>query len=249
VSLVPTQTVYTIKRGSRGVVVWAVQRALNSAGQTVTEDGIFGEETQRIVRRFQEATNLTVDGSFGPATSAKMAAVLGKGVSVPVPVGLVRGVVNAESGNLIGAVNASVPGGIDCGYTQRRVLAADYDDEQVVHRAFDGRYQMSLLAKSLRSRHDAFFGRPGARTHELAWRLATLNHNYPYGADKISRVGISGLSSYWTTPQSWVIGIGAKFSDGQPVRTPLDWCQRYALGSSAHADPGFTTQFVSDWSS
>lgn len=246
-SLVPAKTVYLVEDGDRGMVVWAVQRALNSAGLAVIEDGVFGDETEQTVRRFQSATSLAVDGRFGPATSAKMATILERRVRVVVPGGLIRGVVKAESGDLIGAVNHSVVGGIDCSYTQRRVYASDYSSEAVVRRAFDGLYQMNLLGRSLRERHDTFFGRAGARTHERAWRLATLNHNYPSAADKISRGGAGSLSSYWTTPQEWVVVIGAKFADGVPVRTPLEWCQYYALWAPSHNHVGVTTQFVTSW--
>jgi hypothetical protein len=250
--MIPSSTTYTVKRGDRGVVVWAIQRGLNDVGRASTssplqEDGVYGGETFKVVGNFQGSTGLKRDGRFGPKTSEKLGVVLSQFVSVAVPRGLLQGVINAESGNLIGAVNASVPGGIDCGYTQRRVLEADYGNEAAVRRAFDGLYQMNLLARSLRERHDAFFGRPGARNHERAWRLATLNHNYPYAADLISHNGVGSLTSYWTTPQDWVGAIGAKFTDGDSVRTPLEWCQFYALGASSHGHPGVTTQFVTNW--
>jgi len=252
--LVPTSTDYTVEKGDRGVVPWAVQRALNDRsapnwgdGLPVVEDGIFGEQTRLAVKSFQEASELKGDGRFGQKTSAAMAAVLGAKVPTSVAPGLVRGIVQAESGNLIGAVNTSVPGGIDCGYVQRRVYEADYSDQAVVRRAFDGLYQMNLLAKTLRSRHDAFYGRPGAKTHKEAWKLAALHHNYPYAADQISKLGVNNLSSYWTTPASWVEAIGAKWADGEPVQTPLDWCRYYALGSALHQAQGVTTQFVTSW--
>lgn len=250
--MIPSSTVYTVDRGDRGVVVWAMQRGLNDVARAsmappLVEDGVFGKRTFLAVGDFQDSTGLKRDGRFGPKTSAKMGILLSQFVTVAVPKGLLQGVIDAESGDLLGAVNRSVAGGIDCGYTQRRVLAADYGNEAVVRRAFDGLYQMNLLARSLRERHDAFFGRPGARSHERAWRLAALNHNYPYAADLISRGGTSSLSSYWTTTQDWVVAIGARFADGVAVRTPLEWCQRYALASSAHNDPGVTTQFVTAW--
>lgn len=248
-SLVPTSTDYIVERGDRGVVVFAVQKALTDIGLTVSVDEVFGDETAAKVRVFQNAVNLKADGRFGPVTSSKMAAKLASQVSGTAPGPLVRGIVKAESAEVIGAVNTSVPGGIDCGYVQRRVYSADFDNLATVRRAFDGLYQMNLLATSLRNRHDAFFGRPGARTHERAWRLAALYHNYPYAAEKISQVGVDALGGYWTTPINWVEAIGAKFPDGEPVRTPLEWCQYYALGSSSHDAPGVTTQFVTSWPS
>lgn len=250
-SLVPTKTVYSVKKGDRGIVVWAVQRALNDyvseADFPVVEDGIFGEQTHRRVLDFQNFVGIKGDGIFGSQTSPLMAKYLERRVSASLPPGLVRGVVYAESAGYIGAVNASSPGGIDCGYVQRRVYESDYGDEAVVRRAFDGLYQMNLLARSLRSRHDAFFGRPGARTHELAWRLAAMHHNYPYAAEKISREGTANLSSYWKTPASWVEAIGARFVDAAVVRTPLEWVRYYALGAPIHNHPGVTTQFVENW--
>lgn len=246
-SLIPPSTLYTVDRGARGVVVWALQRSLNMLGWTLLQDGVYGPDTERKVQQYQSSNGLTVDGRFGPASSRQMASSLEELIKTSVPVGLVRGVVQTESGGLMGAVNTSSPGGIDCGYVQRRVYQADYANVEVVRRAFDGLYQMGLLARSLRGRHDAFFGRAGARTHERAWRLAALHHNYPLAADKISTAGIGGLSSYWTTPADWVKAIGAEFADGEPVRTPLNWCEFYALGSAAHGDLGATTRYVAQW--
>jgi peptidoglycan hydrolase-like protein with peptidoglycan-binding domain len=257
--LIPEKTVYSSKKGDTGIVVWAIQRAINERRQLVaeqlgslavllTEDGVFGTQTKGAVKHFQEGYGLLVDGVFGPATSSALATDLSTLLPITVPGRLVEGLVLGESGGLIGAVNHSVPGGIDCGYTQRRVYEADWANEAAVQRAFDARYQMTLFAKTLRSRHDAFFGRPGAHTHQAAWRLATLNHNYPSAADTISRFGIKNLPGYYTTPQQWVIDIRAHFPDGEPIRTPLEWCQHYALGSPDHNDPGLMTRLVTDWS-
>jgi hypothetical protein len=242
---VPTSTDYTVERGDQGIVAWAVQRALNEIGTFAKEDGFYGEQTAKIVKSVQLGQGLAVDGKFGPQTSRRFAELLEETEEVSSfggPANLVRGVVEAESGGLIGAVNASVPGGIDCSYCQRRVF--DGATQEQIKRAFDGRYQMRLLARTLRSRHDAFFGMKGARTHTKAWRLATLNHNYPAAALKIAQVGVGGLTPYYTTPQKWVEAIGAKFPDGVPIRTPLEWCQHYALAAPAHNDPGVTWRFV-----
>ena len=242
----PTETAYTVQRGDEGIAAWAVQRARNEIVQSsmLVEDGVYGPATVRAVKTLQEREGLGVDGKFGPETSRRAAKLLEGLVVFGGPDGLIRGLVEAESGGLIAAVNTMVAGGTDCGYTQRRVLTADYDNPDVVKRAFDGYYQMALLANRLQGRHDAFFGQTGARTHLKAWRLATLDHNYPSLAQKIAQVGVGGLSSYYTTPQSWVEAIGAKFPDGAPIRTPLEWAQHYALAAPAHNEPGTTWRFV-----
>lgn len=240
----PLLTAYTVGKGDKGVVPWAVQRALNDCHIPVMEDGFYGPETKIGVRQLQQGEGLKVDGEFGPYTSRKVAELLEHEVQSDAPIGLIRGLVTAESNGLIGAVNTSVPGGTDCGYTQRRVLLAEYNNEAAVKRAFDGLYQMNLLAKRLQNRHDAFFGKTGAKTHVKAWRLATLDHNYPAAAQKIAEVGVGGLTPYYKTPQKWVEDIGATFPDEALVRTPLEWCQFYALGSRSHGEPGRTWQYV-----
>lgn len=75
------QTLYPgtpIRRGDRGDSVFVIQRAMNRIAMnypaipTVTEDGIFGESTERTVRTFQQIFNLTPDGIVGEATWNKM---------------------------------------------------------------------------------------------------------------------------------------------------------------------------------
>src|SRR5690242_4706038 len=55
----------TLRRGSEGTDVVAVQRALG-----IPADGVFGPQTRRAVRAFQAAHGLEVDGIVGPITSA-----------------------------------------------------------------------------------------------------------------------------------------------------------------------------------
>ena len=53
-----------IRRGSRGLLVQEVQEALN----ITPADGIFGPGTERVVKEYQAANGLTVDGIVGPNT-------------------------------------------------------------------------------------------------------------------------------------------------------------------------------------
>ena len=56
-------TFETIKRGSQGEAVKALQRVLH-----LQEDGIFGKMTDEAVREYQAWNGLTVDGVVGPRT-------------------------------------------------------------------------------------------------------------------------------------------------------------------------------------
>ena len=58
----------TVKYGSRGEDVIALQMALNNAGYELDTDGIFGTKTQEAVRDYQASKGLTVDGIVGANT-------------------------------------------------------------------------------------------------------------------------------------------------------------------------------------
>lgn len=249
---IPKTTLVTMKEGSGGWPVFALQRALNKGfGTGLTEDFDFGPATKAGVEKVQAKLSLTADGIAGPATQGAICRNLAKreeNTAAALPDNLLRGQIEGESGGYLAAVAWNTPGGVDCGAVQRRVYDYQYDDEAAIKRAFDAVYQIDLLAKSLLNLHDIFLARPGCHGNsEFAWRLAVLNHNYPGGADKISRVGVSGLSSYWRTAQSWVTAIGARFPDGVAVRTPLEWCQHYSLGNPTHKEPGMMVKLVTTW--
>ena len=52
-----------VKRGDRGAAVRSIQEELG-----ISADGIFGEQTERAVKRFQRSHNLVADGIVGPLT-------------------------------------------------------------------------------------------------------------------------------------------------------------------------------------
>ena len=58
--------------GSRGTSVTFLQQLLVSKGYTLSIDGSFGPQTLRVVKAFQLANRLVVDGSVGPKTWAKL---------------------------------------------------------------------------------------------------------------------------------------------------------------------------------
>lgn len=58
----------TLRKGSKGADVTALQEALQSAGFDLAIDGVFGPETQKCVRSFQRRQGLESDGIVGPLT-------------------------------------------------------------------------------------------------------------------------------------------------------------------------------------
>ena len=67
----------TLKKGSTGTNVKTLQNNLNKAiNAGLSVDGSFGTGTQSAVKAFQKKYGLTPDGIYGPASAAKMKALL-----------------------------------------------------------------------------------------------------------------------------------------------------------------------------
>ncbi|MFF3356801.1 GH25 family lysozyme [Streptomyces sp. NPDC002917] len=71
----------TVKAGSRGEAVSALQHQLIASGAQIDADGVFGPATSAAVRSFQTAKRLTADGIAGPGTWAALLA--DRGTTVP----------------------------------------------------------------------------------------------------------------------------------------------------------------------
>jgi len=99
-----------VKRGDRGSAVRSIQQELG-----ITADGVFGEQTERAVKRFQRRHNLVPDGIVGPLTRGALglkpfssrSVRRTSGRSVRVPAILLR-IAECESG---GNPRAVSPGG------------------------------------------------------------------------------------------------------------------------------------------
>ncbi|WP_219817479.1 peptidoglycan-binding domain-containing protein [Rathayibacter tritici] len=78
----------TVRSGSTGDAVSAVQTQLNANGASLAVDGVFGAGTDSAVTGFQSGAGLTADGIVGPATwKALIAGTGGGGGTTPPPSG------------------------------------------------------------------------------------------------------------------------------------------------------------------
>ncbi len=66
-----------LRRGSRGRYVEILQRLLNKIGYSLTVDGIFGRNTERAVKSFQQRSGLVTDGIVGVRTWTALFKVAG----------------------------------------------------------------------------------------------------------------------------------------------------------------------------
>lgn len=229
------------EKGQLHVGVWAIQNALGA-----TRDGDFGPQTEAVVKDFQDRHGLRPDGKVGFATQeALVKAQCSSAYRVHrLPPGSLESVSKGESAYNPGAVNHAVPGGVDVSSFQRRVY--EPFSRLSIERALRIGYQARLLAARLRERKDAFYERrdlQGLRlnSHERAWRLAILSHNWPYGADRLaSGHRLSDKVAPW-------VPATTTFKDGARVLTYTDWAKFYSLGAPEHDHKGKMVELVTGW--
>ncbi len=253
--MVPSRTFrYTLKEGTQGHEVWALQLCLNewsrsNGVQPVESTGLFGSQTLHLVRVYQRRNLLVVDGIAGPTTQRYLALDLLRPAQTKyaVPSGLIRGMVEGETGWAVGAVNWNSPGGVDCGWAQQRVYEPYVDDSKFVN-AFNGAIAFEELGRRLRQQRDRYYGKAGAKTNQRAWELAVLFWNWQSAAERYA-VGLTDWS-YWdhwiengierkelilmSQPAHWVKAIGVK-----GVETGHQWASHYINSK---------TSYVTDWS-
>ncbi len=101
----PSATPISVRQGKSGWLVYAIQKYLGSV-----PDGIFGQVTDRSVRDYQVSKNLVVDGIVGPATQRAIAneLVTLQEFSKSIPPGLIRGLLENESGFMLAAISAEI---------------------------------------------------------------------------------------------------------------------------------------------
>lgn len=232
---------YAFKKGFAGWDVWALQVALNSHQKTfpIVEDGVFGPQTEECVKREQGNHHVTKDGIIGPATQGVICAVEAKIAETKhsVPVGLIRGLAQGESGLYFAAVSGpNYNGSYDGGAIQDNLLASEIDEIAKWHRAFDLRYGFDTTALKLAEQYAIFRPRPGIQSDKGGWTCALGYHNWPAAAQKVSfgqfdswryfAIDASGIGRYYGVDDAahWVIS-----ASGGRLSTARQWWNDYIL--------------------
>lgn len=221
--------------------VWALQINLNNwcrsnGVKPIEETGNFQGGTAHVVRVFQRRTGLTIDGLAGTTTQRYLALRLLRPFQSEfiIPLGIMRGIVEGETGWAVGAVNWQVPGGVDCGWAQIRVLDGSSDDDYFL--AFNGDFAFKALAKRLRFQKDRYYLNPafvGAKTHENAWKYGILYWNWQSAADRYA-LGYKD----WNYMDTWYEN-GVRKQASRRMSEPAMWVQAVGI-------PGVITGH--DWS-
>lgn len=125
----------TLKKGSKGDAVEALQGKLQQLGFDVKTDGIFGPNTAEAVEELQSAFGYDVDGIVGKGTHGLIDAQVGYGWNVK-SAGAIKSALEAQGkqtdkGSLAGAeLKRNLKqgaDGADVKYLQRRLQALGFD--------------------------------------------------------------------------------------------------------------------------
>lgn len=235
---------FAFKRGMRGTDVAALQLNFPS----LSADGVFGEKTLQVVRDFQKAHGLKVDGIAGLAT--QRALVFQRSITATrtraLPAGMLPSIAQNESGFAVAAY-APHPSdaGIDLGAYQKSIPAGTGGTQA----QFRGAYTIEVMAdetatrlrrgrddflkldaiKASNSYAESFPGGGGFDADRFCWQLAVLSHNWPSAADSIARRGsIFKDPSQDDEAAEWIV----KASAGR-LRTPREWVVSYVERATA----------------
>lgn len=217
--LPPKSYRYTLRKGYVGSDVYALQLNLNLLGQSLTEDGDFGPLTEKGVIAYQSHHSLTADGVAGEKTQTQMCLDCIAKYPQHLPTGLLRGIVEGESGYFVGCVNTDAPGGIDTGWTQDRIEIAEYSDARF-RKGFRAADAFPAVANQIDTAAKSYYGRPGALSAKNAWWCATLNWNWPAAAEQYA----NGDSATWVYRARWYPNLSIS-DDGRIVKTYNDGSQ------------------------
>jgi len=167
--------------------VWAIQKLLNKAGwpfEYSSAPGVFGAKTDEVVRKYQAANALTVDGIVGPQTSKSLLRdiVAAEEKTNGIPNRLLWGQVGAESSWDTGCIGYTTPK--DVGICQINLY---YNQSISCDQAADPLFAVPLSAKRLRTRYNEY--KVYGKTDALTWDAAVLSHNSPANALKLIKTG------------------------------------------------------------
>jgi Putative peptidoglycan binding domain len=237
---IPHDETFTFKVGMPPHLgTYAIQKALIAYNPLLplAADGVYGVATADRVVSFQKNRGILADGIAGPQTQ-RMIAVAMREISDPdqrVPRGVIDGLVQGESTGLVDAKNWQQLGGVDLSYVQRRVTYPVVS-ETAVRRAYDPPFQFAKVTEDFVADQAKYLAYPYVQSRvdkfEYAWRLAVLEHNWPYGAGQLAQgIGLSNRTADWAP-------VGSCFEDGAPVVTYSDWAKFYSMGSRTHNHRG-----------
>lgn len=208
------------KRGDDAWPILALQVALNRFPKNRLElDGVFGPQTEKVVKSFQSHRGMTADGIAGPATQEVICRRLSDGPERDegLPRDLLRGLGERESSFMLACYSPHIDGeGFDLGAYQdaydRASTQADYG------RSLDVAHMAVRTAGEIRARHDTYRGQGAAE--RLAWECAALGHNWPVAATRMARG--QAPTSNADQPAAWV----ESYSGGR-LHTPREWVEDY----------------------
>ena len=198
----------TFKWGQSGWKVWAFQLNFPEiVNGTYGADGIFGDDTKAVVVAFQKTNRLYADGIAGPLTQEKLFLVRSDYAEklFSLPPKLLASIGKGESGYYTACVSGlTSDGGRDYGAYQDHLVNPTQEQLATAFTIAD----LALdTAQNLRENKDRYYlGKKfvGAKTHQRAWELAALSHNWPYAAERLA-LGLSIYASGDDVPRQWII--------------------------------------------
>lgn len=168
-----------------GADIFALQTALHSHYGEIDRDGIFGPQTESVVKKVQELLSLVVDGIAGGVTQNSLASNLAKSIGpvYALPNGIPLGHVQQESSGILGQYTSLYKSG----------SAKDSRDQGVVQMntryyatevAFNAPEAIEQLCKKIRAFYLKYEGLVGDKR---AWELACGAWNAPATTDALSK--------------------------------------------------------------
>jgi hypothetical protein len=244
---------FTLKKGESGLGVYVLQAALNDLGASprIVADGDFGDRTHFATMQVQKQMNLVSDGIAGPKTQDAIITKIcddRENAYPGMPVKLLTSVTRYESGHIFEAVNyQNYPRSLDLGAFQRRVVAANLHDWDVVEPAVNVRKQAVRVAGEFHDQYKSMeAARPTRDAHDLtscgihtgkrgSWELVVLSHNYPAAVAKLK----DGHSIWRFRDDDGVyrnsdqVALWVRRLSLGKLSTAQQWCKRYVESAGA----------------